>query len=80
MNELDSLLKRCPAMVNGVLWLSGRIAGFICTAHTEQHIEQLVRAARIAIESAYCGPIETSSPAPPPTPTEGNSRSDRGPN
>ena len=53
-------------MVNGVLWPPGRIAGFICTAHNEQHIEQLVRAARIAIEAAYCGLIETSSPATAP--------------
>jgi len=40
-------------MVNGILWPAGRIAGFVCTAHTTQHIEQFIQACRIAIEAVY---------------------------
>jgi glutamate-1-semialdehyde 2,1-aminomutase len=37
-------------MANGVLWPPGRIAGFLCTAHTEEHIEKLLRGCRQALE------------------------------
>ena len=40
-------------MANGILWPAGRIAGFVCTAHTTQHIEQFIEACRIATEAAY---------------------------
>ena len=40
-------------MANGILWPAGRIAGFVCTAHTTRHIEQFIEACRIAIEAAY---------------------------
>lgn len=40
-------------MAQGVLWPAGRIAGFLSTAHGEEHIEQLVKACRISTEAVY---------------------------
>lgn len=40
-------------MANGVLWPAGRIAGFLSTAHTEEHIERLLRSCRQALELLF---------------------------
>lgn len=40
-------------MANGILWPAGRIAGFLSTAHTEQHIERLLTACRQALELLF---------------------------
>jgi glutamate-1-semialdehyde 2,1-aminomutase len=37
-------------MANGILWPAARIAGFLCSAHTEQHITQLLDGCRKALE------------------------------
>ncbi len=37
-------------MAQGVLWPAGRIAGFVSTAHTPQHIDQFINACEVAIE------------------------------
>ena len=46
-------------MANGILWPAGRIAGFVCTAHTAQHIDKFIEACRIAVAAAY---LESSEP------------------
>lgn len=40
-------------MAQGILWPAGRIAGFLSTAHGEQHIEQLVNACRVSTQAVY---------------------------
>jgi glutamate-1-semialdehyde 2,1-aminomutase len=40
-------------MAQGILWPAGRIAGFLSTAHGEEHIEQLVTACRISAQAVY---------------------------
>ena len=40
-------------MANGVLWPAGRIAGFLCTAHTDEQIELLLRSFRQALEILF---------------------------
>jgi len=40
-------------MAHGVLWPAGRIAGFLSTAHTEEHIVQLLQACRHAFELLF---------------------------
>jgi glutamate-1-semialdehyde 2,1-aminomutase len=40
-------------MAQGILWPAGRIAGFLSTAHGEEHIEQLVSACRASAEAVY---------------------------
>jgi glutamate-1-semialdehyde 2,1-aminomutase len=40
-------------MAHGILWPAGRIAGFLSTAHTEEHIERLVGSCREALEILF---------------------------
>jgi glutamate-1-semialdehyde 2,1-aminomutase len=40
-------------MSNGILWPAGRIAGFLSTAHTEEHLERLVTSCRQALEFLF---------------------------
>jgi len=40
-------------MSNGILWPAGRIAGFLSTAHTEEHIERMLKAGRQALELLF---------------------------
>jgi len=40
-------------MSHGVLWPAGRIAGFLSTAHTEEHIQQVLNACRHAFQLLF---------------------------
>ena len=40
-------------MTNGILWPAGRIAGFLSTAHTEEHIERLLSSCRQALQLLF---------------------------
>jgi glutamate-1-semialdehyde 2,1-aminomutase len=40
-------------MTNGILWPAGRIAGFLSTAHTQEHLERLVISCRQALELLF---------------------------